>query len=55
MHYDVIVTSNVTWLKFVWQEQLQLIRQQYIWDWVLDVDNIHMQEVLEYYDLFVKS
>ncbi|QCD97181.1 hypothetical protein DEO72_LG6g1891 [Vigna unguiculata] len=31
-------------------EQLQLIRQQYIWRWILDVDNIYRQQVLQYYD-----
>ncbi|XP_027905985.1 uncharacterized protein LOC114165600 [Vigna unguiculata] len=31
-------------------EQLQLIRQQYIWRWILDVDNIYRQEVLQYYN-----
>ncbi|QCE10170.1 hypothetical protein DEO72_LG10g1396 [Vigna unguiculata] len=31
-------------------EQLQLIRQQYIWCLILDVDNIYRQQVLQYYD-----
>ncbi|QCD89194.1 hypothetical protein DEO72_LG4g133 [Vigna unguiculata] len=31
-------------------EQLQHIRHQYIWHWILDVDNIHRHEVLQYYD-----
>ena len=36
------------------QDQLQQIRQQYIWKWILDVDNIHKQDVLQYYDLLVR-
>jgi len=40
---------------FLLLEELQQIKQQYIWIWVLDVDNIHKQEVLEYYDLFIRQ
>ncbi|XP_027903323.1 uncharacterized protein LOC114163296 [Vigna unguiculata] len=36
-------------------KELQQIRQQYIWDWILDVDNIHKHDFLQYYDVFVKS
>ncbi|QCD79249.1 hypothetical protein DEO72_LG1g2888 [Vigna unguiculata] len=36
-------------------EQLQQIRQQYIWHWILDVDNIHRHAILQYYDALLKS
>ena len=45
----------VTFVLFVWQEELQQKRQQYIWDWILDVDNIHKHDILQYYDVFAKS
>jgi len=41
-------------LIFVLQEQLQQIRQQYIWNWILDIYNIQREYVLQYYDLFVR-
>jgi len=48
----------VTFVLFFWQEELQQIREQYIWNWILDVDNIHRHhkhDILQYYGVFVKS
>jgi len=58
MFFDFLFKFDVfalTYLLFVWQEQLQQIRQQYIWHWILDVDNIHRHAILQYYDALLKS